>query len=640
MAGKSKPPAIGIDLGNTYSCVAVLRRDRVEIIPNDEGNHVTPSYVVFNRNTCLVGDVAKDLAGMNPTSTVFGTDHKHIVVCFSLMDGSCTYFLFSLDYIADAKKLIGRMFSDPFVQVGRKLWPFKVICGANDKPLIILVYNGLVKQFSPEEIYSMILTKIKEMAEAFLGFTVKEAVITVPASFHFFQKKATKDAAAISGLHVLDISTDPVAAAIAYGLDKKYSNTWPKNVLIFDLGGGSLNVSLLTLVNGIFQIQAIGGDNVGGEDFDNRMVNYLLEEFKKRHKDHNIRNNPRSLERLRTACERAKWNLSSLTETTISIDCLFNGIDFDYILTRVRFEKINMDLFEKCIVHVKRCLKDAKMEKGNIQDVVLVGGSSRIPKVQQLLQDFFNGKELCKSIHPEEVVAHGAAIQAANLSDGVTETVQEPPLSLHATPLSLGMRINDDEMCVIIPKNTLVPTRKETMRTTSYENQTSLLMELYVGERPRARDNILLGTFVLYGILLAPRGVPKIEVCFDIDVNGILTVSAEDKTTGKKNSMTINNFFEGMLSEDHISKMLKDAERFKLEDEEHKKKFKAKNSLKNYVYNTRTSITTQKLVLEKMEEEVKFAIEWLNEHKDGKRKLFHNKKEELQKTWDPIISKF
>ncbi|XP_027352003.1 heat shock cognate 70 kDa protein-like isoform X3 [Abrus precatorius] len=397
MAGKGEGPAIGIDLGTTYSCVGVWQHDRVEIIANDQGNRTTPSYVAFTDSERLIGDAAKNQVAMNPINTVF-----------------------------DAKRLIGRRISDPSVQSDMKLWPFKIIAGAGEKPMIVVNYKGEEKQFAAEEISSMILTKMREIAEAYLGSTVKNAVVTVPAYFNDSQRQATKDAGVIAGLNVMRIINEPTAAAIAYGLDKKATSVGEKNVLIFDLGGGTFDVSLLTIEEGIFEVKATAGDtHLGGEDFDNRMVNHFVQEFKRKNK-RDISGNPRALRRLRTACERAKRTLSSTAQTTIEIDSLFEGIDFYSTITRARFEELNMDLFRKCMDPVEKCLRDAKMDKSSVHDVVLVGGSTRIPKVQQLLQDFFNGKDLCKSINPDEAVAYGAAVQAAILSgEGNEKMVQE-----------------------------------------------------------------------------------------------------------------------------------------------------------------------------------------------------------------------
>ncbi|XP_059456155.1 heat shock cognate 70 kDa protein-like [Corylus avellana] len=546
MAGEGEWPAIGIDLGTTYSCVAVWQHDRVEIIVNDQGNRTTPSYVAFTDKECLVGDAAQNQVARNPANSVF-----------------------------DAKWLIGRRFSDSLVQNDIKFWPFKIIEGHADKPMIVVTYKGEKKHFAAEEISSMVLKKMREIAEAYLGTTVKHAVVTVPAYFNDLQRKATKDAGGIAGLNVMRIINEPTAAAIGYGLDKV--SIGKRNVLIFDLGGGTTDVSLLTIDDGIFEVKAVAGDtHLGGEDFDNRMLKYFVEIFKRQHNE-DISVNARALRRLRTACERAKRILSSATETMIEVDSLYNGIDFYSSITRAKFAELSMDLLKKSIELVEKCLSDAKMDKTRVDDVVLTGGSSRIPKVQQLLQDLFDGKQLNKSINPDEAVAYGAAIQAANMVGMGNEKVQHIVL-LDVTPLSLGVLSGIGDMSVVIPRNTAIPTKMEGNYTTFSDNQTVVLFSVYEGERARVVDNNWLGEFRLSPIPAAPKGVAKLKVCFEIDANGILNVSAVDKTTGVRNRITVTNY-KARRSKEEINRMVQDANKYNIEDDMYKRTVKAKEVL-------------------------------------------------------------
>lgn len=583
MDANGKERAVGIDLGTTYSCVAVWQHDRVEIIVNDQGNRVTPSIVAFTPSERLVGDGAKYQVATNPHNTVF-----------------------------DVKRLIGRRFSDLDVQSDMKLWPFTVVSGDNGKPLIQVEYKGQTKEFAAEEISSMVLLKMKMIAEAYLQSDVKNAVVTVPAYFSDSQRKATKDAAVIAGLNVMRIINEPTAAAIAYGFSTHC--TEKKTILIFDLGGGTFDVSILTVESGKFEVKVVGGDmHLGGEDFDNRMLNYCVQQFERRNKKE-LSTNAKALRRLRSECERAKRCLSSAVETVIDIDSLYEGVDFHIKIARAKFEALNAALFQKCMQIVKQCLEDAKLSKEQIDEVVLVGGSTRIPKLQELLQHFFDGKQLCKSLNPDEAVAHGAALQAATLNEESVHLVL-----MDVTPLSLGIEVRGDVMSVVVPRNTPIPTRREAHFTAVPDSGlVNVSFKVYEGERAMVVDNNLLGQFILWGIQAAPCEIPQLRAVFELDGDGILKVSAEDERSGVGNQITIAND-GGRLSKKEIERMLGDAERFRREDEEAKRRHIARENLATCVYNMRSrvkeAITKGSITnSEDMEQMLNGVEDWLDEN--------------------------
>ncbi|XP_039266523.2 heat shock cognate 71 kDa protein-like [Styela clava] len=605
-------PAIGIDLGTTNSCVAVFRKGQVEIIPNEQGDRLTPSCVSFTSEERLIGDAAKQEAPINFENTLI-----------------------------QIKRLIGRTYDDPVVQEDMKLWGF-VILNDGNKPKIPVVQCYERKVYYPEQISAMVLEEMKKTAENYLGEEITDAVITVPAYFNDAQRRATKDAGKIAGLNVIGMINEPTAAAVAYGLDRM--NESERNVLIFDLGGGTFDVTVVKIQESIFEVQATGGDtHLGGEDFDNRMVDHFVEEFKRQH-DVDVSVDRRALNRLRVQCEAAKRKLSVSTQAKVQIDSLHEGIDFRSSMSRARFETLNQDLFTKTIETVAQALEDAKMSKDEIEDIVLVGGSTRIPKIRELLENFFRGKDLCRTINPDEAVAYGAAAHAANLSNDESSLIKE--FQLHdVAPLSLGVEVGGCDMSVIVRRNTNIPFKNTKNYTTSVDNQSSVLFKVFEGERAATKNNTLLDSFEIDGILPAPRGIPHFDVCFDIDANGILNVSGRDRATEKCQQIIISSD-RGRLSKEEISRMVAEAERYRSEDALWKEQSEARNMLENYTYAIKhyienpencgdITVKEQSKVVDKCNE----ILGWIDNNKNTLKKSFESKKEELKSFCLPVLSK-